>query len=180
MTPDELKTWAEIFQSIVTTLAVIIAGVWSYFTFIRGRTFAANVKISVVLKQAIVLEGKKAAIVTVSIENIGRTKVKKQSCDLATTSTYDNGRMFPGRSLSRIDTSFDFSEAENVYSIFEWTDILEPAEVSSTDVLIHIGDQAAITVGVKFTGERNRIHSWLTHGVRDQWISTAILCVSSK
>jgi hypothetical protein len=101
--------------------------------------------------------------------------VTKQRCSLATQSIDIESGTDHSRDLKRIGQSLTFAQAKNVYPIFESTDALEPAEASTEDVLISIGDLNAFVIGVKFTEQRSRVYGWLTQGRTSQWISSVIL-----
>lgn len=164
MTPDELKTWVEIVQGIVTCVGILAAGIWSFFTFVLGRSFAPNIQIQFDLKQIISLMDGRAAVVTVRIKNIGRAKVRKLSCHIASTDVVVSTRSAALPLLSRLDTPLDYSQAEvNVYRILETHSFLEPGEETNEDVLFKLGESPILKVGVLFTDLANT-----------NWSSTAI------
>lgn len=70
----DLKTITEIVDNIVTSGAIIIGGVWAYFKFIRGRTFAhrAELDVSLSLERS---PGLPYLCATVSLKNTGLSKL---------------------------------------------------------------------------------------------------------
>ena len=43
---DQVKTLVDILGTIVTAIAVVVAGVWAYFNFVKGRTYRPRLEIS--------------------------------------------------------------------------------------------------------------------------------------
>jgi hypothetical protein len=50
-TPTTWESVVQVAQGLVTTLAVLIGGIWAFYIFILGRTFSASVQIQLELKQ---------------------------------------------------------------------------------------------------------------------------------
>ena len=164
MTPDDLKTWVEIIQGMVTTVGIIAAGIWSFFTFVLGRSFAPNMQITFELKQVVDLKERKAAIVSVKIRNIGRTRVRKKRCYIATASVTDSSDASDIPEFSRLDESLEFSVAK-VYRVFDAHTTLEPDEGAIEDVLFALGQSPTFKVGLIFTDKRN--NSWISSAILD-------------
>lgn len=164
MTPEEVKTYVEIIQGLVTTIGIIAAGIWSFFTFVLGRSFAPNMQITFDLKQVVDLKDGKAAIVSVKIKNIGRTRVRKRRCYIATTSITDGSNAGDMPEFSRLDESLDFSTAK-VYRVFDAHSTLEPAEEATEDALFALGQSPTFKVGMIFTDKRH--NSWISSAILD-------------
>jgi hypothetical protein len=164
VTPDDIKTWVEIVQGIATTVGIVAAGIWSFFTFVLGRSFAPNMQITFELKQVVDLKQRQAAIVLVKIKNIGKTRVRKKRCYIATALVADSGSGSDIPELTRLDESLDFSTAR-VYRIFDAHATLEPDEGASEDVLFALGESPAFKVGLIFTDRRN--NSWISSAILD-------------
>jgi hypothetical protein len=164
MEPGDLKTWMDILQAAVTTVGILAAGIWSFFTFVVGRTFAPNMQITFDLKQVVDLQDRKAAIVSVKIKNIGRTRVRKKRCYIATASVTDGSRAGDMPEFSRLDESLDFSAAK-VYRVFDAHSTLEPAEEATEDALFALGPSPTFKVGLIFTDKRN--NSWISSAILD-------------
>jgi hypothetical protein len=74
----DLKTATDVANNIVTSCAVLIGGVWAYFKFIRGRTFAHRAELNVSPS----LERSADALylsVTVTLKNTGLSKLPLNS-----------------------------------------------------------------------------------------------------
>jgi hypothetical protein len=70
----DLKTATDVVDNIVTSSAVVIGGVWAYFKFVRGRTFArrAELDISPALEQS---ADSLYLAVTITLKNTGLSKL---------------------------------------------------------------------------------------------------------
>ena len=70
----DLKTATDVASNIVTSLAVLVGGVWAYFKFIKGRTFAhrAELDVSPSLETS---AGSLYLSVTVTLKNTGLSKL---------------------------------------------------------------------------------------------------------
>ena len=67
-----------VIRNIIYTLAAIVAGVWTYYTFVKGRTFKPKVTVSVNLK-SVSGEYNEIAIISVKFRNDGKSKVRPLS-----------------------------------------------------------------------------------------------------
>ncbi len=162
MSLSDLKTWVEIVQGIVTALGVIVAGIWSFYVFVLGRGFAPNIQIQFELKQVVDLLDGKGAIVLVKIKNIGRTRIRKDACFIATALVPKDQRDLP--ELGRIDVPLKFSEAK-VYPVFDTHTSFEPNEEATEDVLFALGKSPTFKVGVIFVDHRKK--AWSSNAILD-------------
>jgi hypothetical protein len=79
----ELPAWlstvqalSQIVQSLVVALATVAGAIWALYVFVLARNTTANVHVDYSLKNVVALvDGKKVAVVTVSLTNTGRTQV---------------------------------------------------------------------------------------------------------
>lgn len=69
-----LKTAAEVAGNMATSAAIVVGGVWAYFKFIRGRTFAyrAELDLSIELMESTDLSTLR---IVVSLKNAGLSKI---------------------------------------------------------------------------------------------------------
>jgi len=82
MSLDEIKIAFEIIQSLSTTVAIIVGGIWTYFLFIKNRLNYPTVKIKI-QPQKILLPNKKYLIhVKVVIENASKIILKSKYAKL--------------------------------------------------------------------------------------------------
>ena len=70
---DRLSKTASLLRDFLNIFGIIIAGLWSYYIFIKGRTFAPRARLSINVKE--VSPTHQMAIVRFKIENIGKTKL---------------------------------------------------------------------------------------------------------
>lgn len=153
---DQVKILTDIAQNVIATLAIVIAGVWGFYTFVLGRAGAPNIQIQVELRRVIDLPAGRAAIILVTTKNIGRTRVWKKRCYIAASAISLNERLSTtcGLELRRIDAPFDVSKAM-IYSIFESHSCFEPGESSNTEILFALSDSPAFKVWVEFIDRHN-------------------------
>lgn len=69
----DLSTAAGAANDIVTSVAVVVGGLWVYFNYVRGRTFARRAELQVMSS----IEGKKSRYLcaTVTLRNTGQAKL---------------------------------------------------------------------------------------------------------
>src|SRR5262245_61431711 len=82
MKPDEFKVWIEIINGIVTILAILAGGVWTFLIFVLGRSHAPNVQITIQCLQIIPATEKNLILLAVKAKNIGQILVNKERCHL--------------------------------------------------------------------------------------------------
>jgi hypothetical protein len=70
---DKLGKFTQLFLNIISILAIFAAGLWSYYVFLRGRTFKPRAKIQITLQEVSGLHS--IAIFRFRVENIGGTKL---------------------------------------------------------------------------------------------------------
>ena len=70
----DLKTATDVASSIVTSLAVVIGGVWAYFKFIKGRTFAHRAELDVSPSLETSAESLYLSV-TITLKNTGLSKL---------------------------------------------------------------------------------------------------------
>lgn len=65
--------WADGLASLAQALAIVVGGLWAYFKFLRGRTFASRAELAVA---AAPLPGERPALkVTATLKNAGLSKL---------------------------------------------------------------------------------------------------------
>lgn len=162
---ETIKNIAEIIQAIITACGIIAAGWW----FFRSRNLAANLRISISVKHIIEYSGSTAAIVTIVVKNIGRTKVDKQLCVLYLRELMNDDLTSP--IARRIDPEYEQSQDEP-YDLFEEHNYLEPNEEITEDVTLAFGASSALRLWVVYTGPEHLVG--LTR--RDiTWVTSAVI-----
>ena len=161
MSLENIKILVDIIQSLATTAGVVIAGIWSFYVFILGRGFAPNVQSDIELKGTVCLKRGEAAIVTITVKNIGKTRILKKKCYVVIEPLRDSPKDSPA--LSRTD---DFSNCgdSRTNSILDDLVYLEPEESISEDALFTLNELRLFKVKVIFVDRNNK-----------GWISSAIL-----
>ncbi len=169
------KIWVEIVQGILTSVGIVGAGIWSLFVFGLGRNFAPNIKFQFAVKQIISFQDAQAAILSLGIKNIGRTRVKKEACTLVVisitpTKLKDQNDV---REFRRIDPTISeiISQLPRRLDIFSDHDAFEPSEEAIEDILLELGESPILKVVVTFFGSK---YIW---GRQQQWTSSTIVDV---
>jgi len=148
---DELKDWVQLGQGAVTTVAIVIAGVWAYYTFVLGRSDTAQVQIECGLKQAITTANGQILAISVILRNTGRTRVDQLSCDITVVPvTYhqsDRASLalidpLPDRVLDQGERGSDFAWSP----MFRRLVALEPNEEVAEDIMLLVGTTLSASV----------------------------------
>ncbi len=82
MTLDEYKTIAEIVESVLTALAILVGGFWTYFLFIKNRISYPAVDIEVSYEKYELTEGKTLIHTAVKIDNKGSILLNSDEAEL--------------------------------------------------------------------------------------------------
>lgn len=166
---NDLKTWIEISQDLVTIAGITLAGVWSVYLFALGRSFAPNVKLEVELKQVLKLTTGYGVVISVKAQNIGRTRVKKESCQITLAPVLQIE--VEGQPLTRLDPPLPelMKQFPRQYEVFHEHASLEPDETATEDILVACADPVPVKVNVMFFGIRP------IRGRREQWAASVIL-----
>jgi hypothetical protein len=130
----------DIFGGIVSALAVVAAGLWAYFKFVRGRTFRPRLEVEIEGRwQA--SNGSPQLHVTVSVKNIGLTDV---------TLLQEGTALFVSRFLGSQGSSaiVDWQPAATL-TIFEEHEWIEPAETITDDLLADLHGTAPEPVRIE-------------------------------
>ena len=82
MNPEKIKITVEIVSGFVTSLAIIVAAIWTYYRFVKGRLFSPKVEIS--LNHHVIDVDRNQNLVSVEVvaKNIGSVRLSPQSCQL--------------------------------------------------------------------------------------------------
>jgi hypothetical protein len=73
LTPASWTTWAAGVASLAQAAAIVIGGIWAYFKFVRGRTFAKRAELSVT--PTLLPVQKPTLKVTATLRNAGLSKL---------------------------------------------------------------------------------------------------------
>jgi hypothetical protein len=127
---EDWKTLAETAQATVTSLAVVLGGIWAYFKLIKGRTFTQRVKAEIDANW-LANEGHPGLLVRLRLENIGGAKVRMQ-------------RAGTGVQISHIAKEQEDAPSETRWQYFRVFDAfvthawIEPGETIADELLIRL------------------------------------------
>lgn len=153
-------------QSLVTILAIFVGGWWAYFKIIKGRVYRRRLEPSI-RARLVSLPDHPCAVVTVTIENVGLTRVDID------------------RESSTIETSV-YAPADHVAEFHNamWRDLgttdalrhhdwVEPGEVVSEERLFALPDEPVIALGLRLTllPKRRSLMPWAR---RTEWNALAV------
>ena len=172
----ELSDWvdiSDIVNNVTSSIGVLVAGIWVFYTFILGRSFSANIKIESEIKQVVKISASNDVqfIVRIALQNIGKTKVEKEECFVylvpALMSSRNNGSFGV---IQRVDPSFKKIMLLNPekFEILENNDWLEPGEEVTDEVLLQTNAEI-IKMVVIFIGKKYLFHK------REHWMYSTFL-----
>jgi hypothetical protein len=127
---DTFKTWADVTETIITTLAVIAGGIWAYFKFAKGRTFKPRLAIEI-SGQWLKIDRKQWLHARIRVKNIGASDVMLQQ----------RGTVLEVRILAPIQkASPDYAKWKRECScvILDEHAWIEPGETVSDDLLLNL------------------------------------------
>jgi hypothetical protein len=165
----DVETLVKIGQGLVTTLGILVAGTWALYTFVLGRSFAANVQIQFEPVHLIELMNNKVAVVSVNAKNIGRTRVEVTEVWFSVAALTDEE--LNKEPLTQIPTKL--GKGRRTYQMFTELLALEPEEEKAEDIVFALGQYSKVKVQVFFSGEVRYVPLG-RRGVVD-WTSRAIL-----
>lgn len=165
---DQIKLFIEIASGILTTLAILVGGIWTFFVYIIGRNHAPNIQLAIQCHPMIDAEGN-TVLLKVTAKNVGHILVNRERCFLYITPISQ-----PIRSnefiISRLDPLHQevLAHYPSTYEIFGSTASLNPGEQIDESVLLALNSRCNLyKVFVEFYN-KPRIGKQLT------WSSSAI------
>lgn len=161
MTLDEYKTLAETVQTLVTSVGLIAAGIWTLYNFGLTRFSAPQVEIELDLKSVTQVREKRIAVVVLKIKNTGRTKVAKSHAVLEVRLLQVQNN-WP--SLTRINTPVDYKG--EVHEVLTTHSLLEPSEQYHEEIGFVVSGYDFLQVGMAFIGTK-RYQTWEANYVFD-------------
>lgn len=153
----DVKTIVEIIQSVITTLGILIAGVWSYFIFIVARSHAVNIRIELLPKFSFVTANNHFIVLRVQVQNVGQTKVNNKGCfiaieELPLNPSSNSSSKYPYRA----DSPFDINRlnTSKVYQVLTRQAYLEPSEQVSEDIVLLVAPKTPLRAGAFWSAEK--------------------------
>jgi len=142
---DDVKTWVDIINSIVATLAILTAGWW----FLLSRSLAGTLQITLTLTGVDKVNNSLAVTVRVQIKNVGRTRIKKDYCAVAAKAVNIRSSSEPSTIMEA--GSLDYSQGREIFrSLTE----IEPNEETFQDVAFALREATFFAVGVRLKRKR--------------------------
>jgi hypothetical protein len=140
----------QVIEGFLTTLAILVGGIWVFYVFILGRSHSASVRIQLKAKQSIIRENEEYPVISVNLKNVGQTHVDKRLCTIGIAPISDDRlRDQPGLRPIRNTMS---KEDTKLYEIFTLLRKLEPEAETEANVLLPMGKTTAVKVAVTFIG----------------------------
>lgn len=127
---ETAKGLIDIFGTLVTTVAVVVGGIWAYFKFIKGRTYRPHVEVA----QSGAWLGSNGSLgfkATVTLKNIGAAKVELRQKGTGLRIS----RLAATQPEPPSESSWDSLGVFKIFTNHEW---IEPGETISDDLLIRL------------------------------------------
>ena len=159
---NDVKTYIEIIQSIVTSLGIILAGIWSLWLFVFSRSFAGTLTIDISLKKKIIIDNKPIAIIEIKVKNVGRTRVKKEYFIISINEMekpFSSIKPYILKTKERVN----FTKS---YFIFDHIVEIEPNEEFQDEIPIVLNNIKIFKVSVQFRRKKTR-EIWESFGIFD-------------
>lgn len=134
---DNTKTVFDIVQAGVTTIAIVVGGIWAYFKFVKGRTFKPRIQVELSGQWRDVRENghirkSKLLHVRIRVKNIGLSDIRLiQRGSGVLVSLMAEKQRIPPASSSWQDGK--------VYKVLRKHDWVEPGETVSDEFLVNLG-----------------------------------------
>ena len=155
--------WADAVASLAQASAIVLGGLWAYFKFIRGRTFAHRLEVAVEASR-IANAARPAIKVTASLKNVGLTKLPLRVARVTVFAIRPN------------DDDVEESELEKqrVFADHEWLE----AEERITDEMLFLVPDNSDLLGVRVTCEAIEGRRWRKGGLG--WAATTVTAVGES
>jgi len=155
------KVWAESMQAALTAVGIFIAGLWALYVFFLGRSYIGVVRVLIEPKGLMTSGEKTGAVVSVTIKNVGRTRVGKLVARIRATPLYKEQLELSMGQPSMMPASVPSTTAELGTLLFskhateleEAVEALEPGQETSEEVVIILGDAEVARVEAVFIGK---------------------------
>jgi hypothetical protein len=129
-TVDAFQTVTDIAGTLVTSLAIIVGGVWAYFKFVKGRTYRPRLEVDLAGEWHIV-NGCQCLRARVAVKNIGASVVtlRQKGTGLRVSVPIDDRQGIP---------ALVEWQSLRVFPIFEEHNWIEPGETIKDDLLLDL------------------------------------------
>lgn len=160
--PADFLIWVQIANGIVAILAIIAAGWW----FVRRRSLAGTLQITLTLTDVDLLSNPKIAVIRVQLKNVGQTRIEKDYC--ASVVEAVNMWSDPEEPIDIIPAErLNYSQGRRIFASL--TEI-EPNEETFEDVVLAMNKSTFFTIGVWFSKK----------GTSEAWQAIAVFNADTK
>ena len=87
--------WADAVAALTQALAILLGGLWAYFKFVRGRTFAHRLELGIDASTVATAQGT-GLKVTATVKNVGLTKLTLRLATLSLSTMRTTGAEIEG------------------------------------------------------------------------------------
>ncbi len=160
ITANDPKYFAQLVQSVLTSVAICLSGFWAYFHYFRGRTYRPRLEPSITCK-LIPREGGVHLLLTARLRNVGlsRVGIQQQGTALQLYSTKEEPA-----GADPLTAGWDLLAAFPVFEDHRW---IEPGETIDDVRLVGVPgiDHLAFKVAIRLVAKKT---SWKTVTVVDR------------
>jgi len=154
------KDWAEGIQAAVTAVGIIAAGWWASYVFFVSRSNIGVVQVLIEPKGLMTSGESVGAIVSVTIKNVGRTRVGKSVARIRAAPLTEDQLELSMAGAGMMPAAVPSTPAElgtvlfskHATEVEEAVDALEPGQETSEEVVIRLGDAQVARVEAVFIG----------------------------
>jgi hypothetical protein len=168
---DKISQISAIFRNLFTMIAIFIAGVWSYYVFIKGRTFKPKLNMDISLGQKFGIN-EENSIIKCKILNSGKIRIKP---------LYVKAKFYYGQIQDSHISYIQFDENENIlngcYEPNE-TIFLEPQDEMNIDFCLFTG-KIKKDVNKDCLNSIIMIRLYFVDAKYHVWKETALLCIDN-
>lgn len=166
-----IKFWAEFAKNAIESLAIIVGGFWTYFHFLKGRTFKHRLESTV--NATIELRHRKYYLVVHSeLKNIGSSKVRLNQDESGIA-------IYPGEpkglgTAEVSNVSWHKRAMFNVFSDHEW---IEPTESVCDALVVELPDELlplykVELIAVNKPWRKVKAQNWCTPVIVQQFVES--------
>jgi len=148
----DILTLVQIINGIVVILG-ILGTAWLSFV---GRFFAGTIQISLTLMSVTKVNNTRTAIVRVQIKNLGRSRITKGECYIATKVVNVHYDYSEPINIISPKEGFNYSQARRIFASLT---VIEPNGEVFEEVVLALKEPTFFTMGVRFI-KRGTFEAW--------------------
>lgn len=161
---EVLKDVAELFEKLVSSLAIIGGSIWAYYKYVRGRIFRHRLEMSI---SGTYLPGNSHLLLAIELKNIGSSDIPlRQEGTAALVEAIDMAEPKVAGSV------FSFKEENTItVTVLEDHEWIESGETIRDQCLVHLRSPAASPLRLKL----RVVAKGKTFSKRTAWVATSIV-----